>query len=147
MLIPANNQTVLQGCFCICFVSLWTTEHYKFRAQMKAMWALPLSLKSSTRMISAIRLSGVRLMMLWMVRRSDVQPSLWNGMMMLVLGSVSKYTLCLQLQRQGNNRISTLEIWVGISCHPFGPFNQHVFWHKIQQCNQAVLSCENSWTD
>ena len=38
--------------------------------------SLPLSLKSSTRMISAIRLSGVRLIILCMVRKSEVQPSL-----------------------------------------------------------------------
>ena len=37
-------------------------------------------------------------MMLCMVRRREVQPSLWNGIMMLVFGSLSRYILCLQLE-------------------------------------------------
>lgn len=65
-------------------------------------WALPLSLKSSTRMISAIRLSGVRLIILCIVRKREVQPSLWNGIITLVFGSFSRYTLCLQLEREGH---------------------------------------------
>lgn len=66
--------------------------------------SLPLSLKSSTRMISSIRLSGVRLITLCMVRRRVVQPSLWNGIMMLVFGSLSRYILCLQLGEIGEEK-------------------------------------------
>lgn len=51
-------------------------------------------------MISAIRLSGVRLIILCIVRKREVQPSLWNGIIMLVFGSFSRYTLCLQLERE-----------------------------------------------
>lgn len=66
--------------------------------------SLPLSLKSSTRMISSMRLSGVRLIILCMVRRREVQPSLWNGIMMLVFGSFSRYILCLQLGEIGEEK-------------------------------------------
>lgn len=66
--------------------------------------SLPRSLKSSTRMISSMRLSGVRLIILCMVRRREVQPSLWNGIMMLVFGSLSRYILCLQLGERGEEK-------------------------------------------
>lgn len=145
MFIPVINQTVLQGCVLHPFSFSLDHTALSIPSKTKTSWVLPLSLKSSTRMISAIRLSGVRLMMLWIVRKSEVQPSLWNGMMMLVFGSVSKYTLCLQLQRQWNNCITILKIWVGKPCHTFWPLSQHGFWYKIQHCNQEVLSCENSW--
>ena len=52
--------------------------------------ALPRSLKSSTSTISAISSGGERFSTLWTVRRREDQPSLWKGMMMLVLGSVSR---------------------------------------------------------
>lgn len=42
--------------------------------------------------------------MLWTVRRSELQPSLWNGIMMLVLGRFSRYSFCLQLMEKREMR-------------------------------------------
>lgn len=76
--------------------------------------SLPLSLKSSTSMTSVMSCGGERLSTLWTVLSRDDQPSLWKGMMILVLGSFSAYSFCLQLDththvhRQNRNRCSTL---------------------------------------
>lgn len=69
--------------------------------------ALPRSLKSSTSTISAISSGGERFSTLWTVRRREDQPSLWKGMMMLVLGRVSRYRLLLQLEGDTGDRKRT----------------------------------------
>lgn len=58
---------------------------------------IPLSLKSSTSTISAISSGGERLRTLCTVRRREDHPSLWNGIITLVFGSFSRYSLFLQL--------------------------------------------------
>ena len=63
----------------------WNTE-----GKNRVERALPRSLKSSTSTISAISSGGERFSTLWTVRRREDQPSLWKGMMMLVLGRVSR---------------------------------------------------------
>lgn len=67
---------------------------------------LPLSLKSSTSTISAISSGGERFRTLCTVLSSDDHPSLWNGIITLVLGSFSRYSLLLQLERGMNTVIS-----------------------------------------
>lgn len=57
----------------------------------------PLSLKSSTSTISATSSGGERFRTLCTVLSREDQPSLWNGIITLVLGSFSRYSLFLQL--------------------------------------------------
>lgn len=64
---------------------------------------LPLSLKSSTSTTSATSSGGERFRTLCTVRSREDQPSLWNGMITLVFGSFSRYSLFLQL---GTDRAS-----------------------------------------
>lgn len=46
-------------------------------------------------------------MTLWTVLSRDDQPSLWNGMMMLVLGRRSEYSFSLQLDTHTQGQRST----------------------------------------
>lgn len=40
-----------------------------------------------------------------MVLSREDQPSLWNGMIILVFGRFSRYSFCLQLQKRKNERV------------------------------------------
>lgn len=101
--------------------------------------SLPLSLKSSTRMISSIRLSGVRLIILCMVRRREVQPSLWNGIMMLVFGSLSRYILCLQLGEIGEEKMSNITLLAQITLQSIDYFIDNDKFMDLSSIYQAGI--------
>lgn len=99
----------IQLCSVIYNDGRWSSAHIFII--MKREWAeqpsllVPLSLKSSTRMISAMSCGGERLRTLWTVRSRDDQPSLWKGMMMLVVGRSSAYSFVLQLHTHTHTQL------------------------------------------
>lgn len=87
LLLASENPQVITH-LCKCIDPWWGCDIQS---------TLPLSLKSSTSTISATSSGGERFRTLCTVRSREDHPSLWNGIITLVFGSFSKYSLFLQL--------------------------------------------------